>query len=74
MRRRVEKEAGWLDVRTVARMLGVHENTVRRWSNLGMLTAYRMGVGIGRRKFKREDVEKYISDHKEDWKMMDRGL
>lgn len=39
----------------VAKILNVHINTVRRWSNQGALTAYRIG-SRGDRRFKREDV------------------
>ena len=39
----------------VAHLLNVHINTVRRWSNRGILKAYRVG-SRGDRRFRREDV------------------
>ena len=41
--------------REVARLLNVHINTIRRWSNSGMLRAYRIGAR-GDRRFERADV------------------
>ena len=39
----------------VARLFNVHTNTVRRWSEQGILKTYRVGTR-GDRKFRREDV------------------
>ena len=39
----------------VARLFGVHANTVRRWSDRGIIKAYRIGPR-GDRRFRREDV------------------
>jgi excisionase family DNA binding protein len=44
----------------VARVLNVHINTVRRWSNQGILKAYRIG-SRGDRRFRREDVDSIFS-------------
>ena len=44
-----------LTVGQVARILHIHPNTVRRWSNRGILKAYRISER-GDRRFKREDV------------------
>lgn len=44
----------------VARILSVHINTVRRWSNQGILKAYRIG-SRGDRRFKREDITNFFS-------------
>jgi len=44
----------------VARLLNVHMNTVRRWSNEGTLKAYRIG-SRGDRRFRREDIEYFLS-------------
>lgn len=44
----------------VAHFLNVHINTVRRWSNLGILQAYRLG-SRGDRRFKREDIISFFS-------------
>jgi len=53
------KMNGMLTVREVARMLNVHLNTVRRWSNLGILRSYRVGPRSDRR-FLKEDVDKFL--------------
>ena len=39
----------------VAHLLNVHINTVRRWSNKGILKSYRIGPR-GDRRFKRKDI------------------
>jgi excisionase family DNA binding protein len=44
----------------VARLLNVHINTVRRWSNQGVLKTYRIGAR-GDRRFHREDITKFLS-------------
>ena len=44
----------------VARMLSVHINTVRRWSNQGILKSYRIG-SRGDRRFKKEDIDSFFS-------------
>ena len=43
----------------VARILNVHINTVRRWSNLGVLKSFRIGPR-GDRRFLKEDVDKFL--------------
>ncbi len=48
-----------LTANEVARLLNVHINTVRRWSNQGALKTYRIG-GRGDRRFEREDVIKFL--------------
>ena len=45
----------------VARMLNVHINTVRRWSNLGVLKSFRIGPR-GDRRFLKEDVDKFLRE------------
>ena len=47
----------------VASLLGVHINTVRRWSNEGVLRAFRVGLRRERR-FRREDVDAFLSEEK----------
>jgi excisionase family DNA binding protein len=44
-----------MQVRQAARALGVHENTVRRWEERGLLRAVRLPSGV--RRFRAEDVE-----------------
>lgn len=43
----------------VARILSVHINTVRRWSNQGILRSYRIG-SRGDRRFRKEDIDKFF--------------
>ena len=44
----------------VARILNVHINTVRRWSNQGILESHRIG-SRGDRRFRKEDVDKFLN-------------
>ncbi len=44
----------------VARLLNVHMNTVRRWSNQGILRAYRIG-SRGDLRFRQEDIDYFLS-------------
>lgn len=43
----------------VARLLNVHVNTVRRWSNQGILKAYRIG-SRGDRRFHEKDIANFL--------------
>jgi len=45
----------------VAHMLNVHINTVRRWSNQGILKTYRIG-SRGDRRFDRKDIEEFLQN------------
>lgn len=49
-----------LTTREVAELLHVHINTVRRWSDSGVIRAYRISPR-GDRRFKREDIELLLS-------------
>jgi excisionase family DNA binding protein len=44
-----------LTVREVSQLLHVHSNTLRRWSDQGILKAYRIGPR-GDRRFRPEDI------------------
>lgn len=46
---------GMLTVREVSRLLHVHSNTLRRWSDEGIVKAYRIGPR-GDRRFRAEDI------------------
>ena len=51
----------------VARILNIHINTVRRWSNQGILKSYRIG-SRGDRRFRKEDIDNFFlkdTKHKE---------
>jgi len=47
----------------VSQLLGVHINTVRRWSRTGRLPAYRISTR-GDRRFRREDIDSFL---KREW-------
>ncbi|HEY56307.1 MAG TPA: helix-turn-helix domain-containing protein [Dehalococcoidia bacterium] len=55
-----EEIAPMLTTSEVARLLNVHINTVRRWSNQGVLKTYRIG-SRGDRRFHREDITEFLS-------------
>jgi len=46
----------------VAHLLNIHVNTVRRWTNNGVLKAYRIGPR-GDRRFKQKDIDR-LSKHR----------
>ena len=56
---KAEESDSLLTVREVARRLNVHINTVRKWSNLGVLKGFRVGPR-GDRRFLKEDIDKFI--------------
>ena len=67
-----ERISNMLTTTEVSRLFNVHPNTVRRWSEQGMIKAYRIGPR-GDRRFRRDDVavfylEKALQRHlKADW-------
>ena len=50
-----------LTVREVAQLIHIHENTVRRWSDQGLIKSYRI-THRGDRRFKREDIALFIAE------------
>ena len=50
-----------MSVREVAQLLHIHPNTLRRWSDRGIITAYQVNQR-GDRRFKPEDVDSFISN------------
>ncbi len=56
---RKTQESAVLTVREVASYLNIHVNTVRRWSDFGILEAYRIGPRRDRR-FRREDILAFL--------------
>lgn len=50
-----ERNSEMLTTSDVARLLNIHVNTVRRWSNQRIMKAYRIGPR-GDRRFRREDM------------------
>jgi excisionase family DNA binding protein len=49
------QDSEMLRIGKVSQLLHVHPNTVRRWSEKGIIKAYRIGIR-GDRRFKREDI------------------
>ena len=43
----------------IARLISVHVNTMRRWSNQGVLKAYYIS-SIGDRRFQKEDIYDFL--------------
>ena len=55
------KASPWLTTGDVARLVNIHTNTVRRWTNSGILKAYRLGPR-GDRRFKRTDINRLFRE------------
>jgi excisionase family DNA binding protein len=53
-----------LTVKDVARLLNIHINTVRRWSNQGILKAYRI-TQRGDRRYRQEDIARFLAEYNE---------
>lgn len=60
-RKRTHHNDEMLTLKKAAEFLDVHVNTVRRWSDSGILPAYRIGQRRDRR-FRRTDLEKFLND------------
>ena len=56
-----EHMGNMLTVQEVARLLHIHPNTLRRWSNQGVIKAYRIG-SRGDRRFRQEDVSTFLAE------------
>jgi|GEM_PF-2393315 len=56
-----DKMSDLLTIREVARLLHVHPNTLRRWSNDGRIRTYRINRR-GDRRFKREEVARFLAE------------
>jgi len=50
-----------LTISDVAQLLGLHVNTVRRWSSRGMIKSYRIGPR-GDRRFRRDDIKSFLKE------------
>ncbi len=50
-----------LTVKDVARLLHIHVNTARRWSDQGIIKSYRI-TRRGDRRFRREDIIRYLAE------------
>ena len=55
----LRRNTSMLTANQVARLLNVHTNTVRRWSDRGLIKAYRTGAR-GDRRFRQEDIAAFL--------------
>ena len=60
---RYKHMAAMLTTSEVAHLLNVHINTVRRWSNQGIIKAYRIGPR-GDRRFRKKDITGFLTELK----------
>jgi excisionase family DNA binding protein len=51
-----------LTVKDVARLLNIHVNTARRWSDQGILKSYRI-TRRGDRRFRQEDIARFLAEY-----------
>ncbi|MCK5576697.1 MAG: helix-turn-helix domain-containing protein [Dehalococcoidales bacterium] len=54
-----EQSEPLLTVSEVAKLLHIHENTVRRWSDRGIIPAYRI-CSRGDRRFRKDDISLFL--------------
>lgn len=59
----INKENPLLTVREAAEFLHVHTNTLRRWSDIGLLFSYRI-CDRGDRRFSKEDLLRFLNEYK----------
>ena len=59
---RVQAQPQLLTTAQAAAMLGVHPNTIRNWSDAGILPTYRIGPRRDRR-FKRDDLDRFLFEN-----------
>jgi excisionase family DNA binding protein len=51
-----------MTIKEAARILHVHDNTLRRWSKRGMVRTYRVN-SRGDRRFRREDIDQFLAEY-----------
>lgn len=56
-----ERMDSMLTLREVAKLLHIHPNTLRRWSNNGGIKAYRITTR-GDRRYKREEIARFLAE------------
>lgn len=61
---RVGTNGRMLTVGEAAHLLNAHPNSVRRWSDMGLLPSYRIGCR-GDRRFTRQDISRFIGSARE---------
>ncbi len=52
-----------LTMREACKLLNVHSNTLRRWSDRGLIDSYRIGLG-GHRRFRIEDINALLVEQR----------
>jgi excisionase family DNA binding protein len=57
----IEEMQPMLTVKDVARLLNIHVNTVRRWSDLNIIKSYRV-TSRGDRRFLQSDIAHYLAE------------
>lgn len=50
-----------LTVAEVTELIHIHPNTLRRWSEQGLITAYRIN-SRGDRRYKKSDIENFLNE------------
>lgn len=58
----VNQSKTMLTASELAHLPNVHINTVRRWSNRGILKVYRIGPR-GDRRFSKEDIDSFLAEN-----------
>jgi excisionase family DNA binding protein len=53
-----------LTVKEVAKLLHVHANTVRRWSDQNKIRTYRI-TARGDRRYRQEDIARFLAEYNE---------
>lgn len=51
-----------LTIKDVARLLNIHVNTARRWSDQGIIKSYRISHR-GDRRFRQEDIARFLAEY-----------
>ena len=54
-----ERQVSVLTTKDVAVILGIHQNTVRRWSDLGLLRSFRVSQR-GDRRYRYQDITSFL--------------
>ena len=65
VRKRTKAPSDMLKTGEACRILCIHSNTLRRWSEQGIVKAYRVGPR-GDRRFKREDIAALLIEKTKD--------
>lgn len=67
MSKKADEPKKYLRVSEASKLLGVHANTLRNWDKQGILKPVRVGIrsdGKGERRYRREDVLKFLEESK----------